>query len=465
MTFHFETNYLIHQVVPVLIETYPGKVNEISDWIYNNFELTKYKPIASEYSPLFEFSTIKSFNLISSVVSGPDIDIINSDPDVMNIYLNRQKNILQAIFPVVPPSEVYNVPIGINIPHPLKGQTGTVSGKYMYFTSMEAIRHLVGADIANQSGYTGNGIKVAVVDTGATWFNEYTRGKIIKQTAIPPIFTDANGHGEWCTSAIVGRKCQDHTFTNINKSPVINQGIAPDATLYSIKGLGYVIGTGSDSMLIRALEIALEDKVNVVSCSWGGSASGLNKPEDSPYYNVFNKLLSANIIPVVAAGNSGPKSNTIADPGDLPNVLTVGATNVVSNPSPFGEAGTVAEFSSRGPTNWATIKPDIVGPGAIIDSGITGVLSGAYTHWVHEAQALAGTSMATPIIAGLITLMDQAFYQNMNRYMTLNDIQDMFNTLPSSYYYNYEKNNQFGYGFLTWNWFTEYMKIKYGIII
>ncbi|MEM3872114.1 MAG: S8 family serine peptidase [Nitrososphaeria archaeon] len=454
----------MNSVVPVLIQSSPNKTSEIADWIYNNYELTKYKPIASEYSPLFLFNTITDFNLISAVISGPAIETIASDPDVKNVFLNRQKTILQTIFPVAPASNTYNAPYAITVPRPLQGQSGTVSGKYMYFTSMETIRQLVGADIANQSGYTGKGMKVAVVDTGGTWFNEYTRGKIIKQTAIPPILTDANGHGEWTISAIVGNKCQDYTFTNINNSPVINQGIAPDVTLYSIKGLGFVVGTGSDSMLINALSMAMKDGVNVVSCSWGGSASGIMTPEDSPYYDVFNTLVNNGIIPVVAAGNSGPNSNTIADPGDLPNVLTVGATNVVSNPSPFGQAGTVADFSSRGPTNWGTIKPDIVGPGAIIDSGITGVLSGAYTHWVHEAQALAGTSMATPIVAGLITLMNQAFYLNLGRYMTLFDVQNMINTSLIDYK-NFIPNNQFGYGFLTWPVFVKYMKTEYGLNI
>jgi len=466
MTYRFENNYLMNSVVPVLIQSQPDKFEEISNWIYSNFDLSKYMSIFNEYSPLFNFTTIPSFNMVSALVSGPSIEIISSDTNVKNVYLNKQKSILQTIFPTVPAEGVYSAPFSISMQRPSQGQTGTVSGKYMYFTSMQWIRTLVGADVANSAGYTGKGVKVGVVDTGASYYGSMVSGKIIKQTAIPPIYTDANGHATWVTSAIVGRTIEDHTFSYINNTPVVNEGIAPSCTLYSIKGLGFVVGTGSDAMLIKGLEIAMQDGVNVVSNSWGGSATNLTSPEDSPYYDVFNTMVNKGIIPLQAAGNSGPESGTIADPGDLPNVLTVGATNVVTNPSPFGQAGTVADFSSRGPAfpnSLNLIKPDFVAPGAIIDNGISGVLSAAYTHWVHSMQAIAGTSMATPIAAGLITLMDQAFNQYMGRYMTINDIHDMFNTLPLNFLDNYEKNNQFGYGFLTWSLFVQYMKMKYDV--
>jgi len=89
---------------------------------------------------------------------------------------------------------------------------------------------------------------------------------------------------------------------------------------------------------------------DVVSCSWGGSAAGLKQPQDSVFYKPTKIMVDSGQVVVFAAGNSGPNPNTIDDPGDLPDVLTVGAYNAVDNSSQpsFGPAGMVAGFSSRG---------------------------------------------------------------------------------------------------------------------
>jgi hypothetical protein len=437
----------VRPATPIIVQTYPEHTEEVGNFIMNNLDLTAYKPIVSEQG-FYGFSILKKFNQITTVVSGPDIEDLKNDPGIEAIFPDNLVFVKQ-LFPTVPPEGTFYAPIGFNRPT-LKG--GSVSGRYMYFTSMEWIKKLIGADVANAKGYTGVNTSVAVVDTGGTYMNSMTAGKIIKQTVIPGVFTDANGHGEWCTSAIAGRRVVDNTFTMINQKPVVNEGVAPGTTLFSIKALGFVIGTGSNSMLLKGLHMALEDGVNIISCSWGGSASGLNNPQDSVFYSAYDTIVKAGIIPVQAAGNSGPNPNTIDDPGDLPNVLTVGATNAVSNPKPFGPAGYVSDFSSRGPTNWGATKPDVVIPTTITDSAITGVLSAAYTHYVHNMQALAGTSMSTPVAAGLIALMDQAYFKQTQKYMTLNDV---FNMLTSVYGNN--KTNDYGYGLLSWNVFEEWM--------
>ncbi|MGC9079747.1 MAG: S8 family peptidase [Nanopusillaceae archaeon] len=440
---YLKSSDFVRAALPVIVQTNPQHTEEIGDFIRTNLDISTYKPILSEPG-FYSFSILKRFNQITTVISGPDANELLQEPNIEAVYPDNL--IFVKAFPIVPPEGVFYTPVGIQ-------RHGTSRAKYMYFTSMEWVKRLIGADVANSKGYIGNGVSVAVVDTGGTYMNSMTAGKIIKQTVIPGVFTDANGHGEWCASAIAGRRAVDNVFTAINQKQVINEGVAPGVTLYSIKALGFVIGTGSNSMLLKGLHMALEDGVNIISCSWGGSASGLKMPEDSVFYSAYNTIVQAGIIPVQAAGNSGPNPNTIDDPGDLPNVLTVGSTNAVSNPSPFGPAGYVSDFSSRGPTNWGAIKPDVVAPTTITDSAITGMLSGAYTHVVHNMQALAGTSMSTPVVAGLIALMNDAFHKQTGRYLTLTDIFDMLTAI-----YGSKKTNDYGYGLMSWDVFEQWMQ-------
>lgn len=98
---------------------------------------------------------------------------------------------------------------------------------------------------------------------------------------------------------------------------------------------------------------------------------------------------------VVAAGNSGPNSETIMSPGNSSSVITVGAINDrnarASNDYP------IAPFSSRGPTKEGLEKPDLVAPGVNINSLSNTNLSGY--------KSLSGTSMATPMVSGSLAVL------------------------------------------------------------
>lgn len=113
---------------------------------------------------------------------------------------------------------------------------------------------------------------------------------------------------------------------------------------------------------------------HIVSNSWGG------KGGQTFYDSVIRSWRAAGIIPVFAAGNSGPNCGSIGSPGDNQDVISVGATT---------QDDVLAAFSSVGPnTRGSNYKPDIVAPGARIRS--------ATAQTDMSFGELSGTSMATP---------------------------------------------------------------------
>jgi len=136
------------------------------------------------------------------------------------------------------------------------------------------------------------------------------------------------------------------------------------------------------------------DMPDVILNSWGIPTS-IMTPCDETFYQVIDNVEAAGIVTVFAAGNEGPDPMSIRLPANRAssplNSFSVGAID--------GSTNIIANFSSRGPSSCDTsqMKPEVVAPGVSIFSSTKG---GGYL-------LKSGTSMAAPLIAGMVALLRQ----------------------------------------------------------
>src|SRR5207244_6295971 len=99
-------------------------------------------------------------------------------------------------------------------------------------------------------------------------------------------------------------------------------GIAPGAWLgnYNVFPGGVLDARNEDNL--KAVDAAIEDGIDVLNLSLGGSFHGNN----DLLANVLDNAVDAGLVVAVAAGNSGPGAGTLESPGRAPKVITVGAS-------------------------------------------------------------------------------------------------------------------------------------------
>ncbi|MCI4432041.1 MAG: S8 family serine peptidase [Nitrosopumilus sp.] len=171
----------------------------------------------------------------------------------------------------------------------------------------------VGANIPQLEGIKGNGIKVAIIDTGVDFnhpdlYGWGPDGKVVGgynfiQEGKPPL--DTNGHG----TQVAGIIAADGHLV----------GVAPKAKIlaYKVSENGEAV---SSDLIIKAIDKAIEDGADIINISLGVNQT--NEKID----NAVNKALEKEIFVVTAAGNDGPTPRTIGSPGRDFGSVTVGAT-------------------------------------------------------------------------------------------------------------------------------------------
>ena len=406
-----------------------AEIHPILDEMFSVFPI--FEKIPTELIS-YPANLIEKFDMLATLLTRDMVFDLADDRRVEAIFYDKLMYAFQ--FPIVPEEGIFTIPVR-------KGE--------LTFTTTWFTRYPLGLNKAHGLGYWGRGSKVAIVDTGCARWHEQLRGRVKQESAMRGQYTDINGHGTWCASCIAGYEGIDEAMSRLTGSTIRALGMAPEADVLCIKSLGYGVGVGKTSDIIKGIEIATQSNVNIISMSLGGDAKE-KRPEEDPYHSVMNRIIELGIIPVVAAGNSGPNQNTISSPGDLPRVLTVGAYNPLT--------GEMAGFSSRGPTNWGDIKPDCVAPGVNVYSGTAGVCDKAEDNRMTGYSPLSGTSMATPHVAGALAIYNQIMVDKLGIFLTTNEVKKMLEVTATT-----EKSNDFGWGAPTFDRFEYYLSTEYGV--
>lgn len=366
----------------------------------------------------------------------------------------------------------------------LPGLEGVFANKqleyYMLHESVPSIR----ADAVHVAGITGRGIGVAILDSGIDGlynpdvaYPQYTvanvkvlynqndlftfgkdapkpirKGATIVTPNIPNSETSV-GHGTHVAGIVAGRGTASSGYYT---------GVAPGANLIGI-------GTGDILFVFFALagfdyilDHQQEYNIKVVNNSWG--TTGAFDPKD-PINEATKKLSNRGITVVFAAGNEGPGPNTLNPYSAAPWVISVAAGCKIGVADPTTSEShcmlddgsdplvptdneprdhVLADFSSRGVPGDPLYHPDITAPGVHIVStrASTGTVLNALDA-NHDARicnisavdeafytCASGTSMASPHIAGVVALMQEAAGGRLSPSQVLNALTSTARPLP-----------------------------------
>ncbi|WP_067428694.1 S8 family peptidase [Nocardioides jensenii] len=245
----------------------------------------------------------------------------------------------------------------------------------------------IGAPTAWEAGFDGDGVTVAVLDTGVDSAHPDLAGRVSESRNFSDSSDAADhfGHGTHVAATIGGSG---------NGSDGLRKGVAPGSDILSGKVLDDT-GNGYESDIIEAMEWAVAADADVVNMSLGGG------PTDGtdPLSQAVNELsATSDSLFVVSAGNDGPGASTIGTPGSADASLTVGAVD---------RDESLADFSSRGPRlGDLAIKPDLTAPGVdIVAARASGTTMGTPVDALYTSAS--GTSMAAPHVSGAAVLLAQ----------------------------------------------------------
>ena len=259
------------------------------------------------------------------------------------------------------------------------------------------------AELANNSlGLDGSGEKISFTDTGIDQDHPDIVGRIAgvyTQYGLDPSPADSNGgHGTHVALTIAGDGSVDSSAT----------GIAPEAYIvaYALEhdptGIFGRIGSIYD-----ILNHAEQEGSRVAVNAWGLNGNYGAYTADSRSVDIFVHD-NPEFLPIFSAGDDpGQNASKVMAPSTGKNVLSIGASN--TSPS-----GSVANFSSLGPTLDNRVKPDLVAPGVSICSGRAqeaaipvgwSCATGAHANGNDMYMSLSGSSQGTAVAGGSVSLI------------------------------------------------------------
>ncbi len=292
----------------------------------------------------------------------------------------------------------------------LAGKNDNVIPEY---TTMYDVAEIMGIDQVWKDGITGQGVGVALIDSGVAVVNGLTKsGKVINGVDLSfesqdpgRRFIDTYGHGTHMAGIIAARDDNNAAPGHLHNANRYN-GIAPDANIINVKVASYN-GATDVSQVIAGIDWVVDHKDNhnirVLNLSFG--TDGVQDYLIDPLTYAVEVAWHNGIVVVVAAGNGG-NNKFLTNPAYDPFVIAVGSvdTNVVSN----SNDDVVSDFSQCGN---ALRGVDVVAPGRSI---LSLRAPGSYSDVQNQSAVVdqrffkgSGTSQATAVVSGLAALMIQ----------------------------------------------------------
>jgi subtilisin family serine protease len=249
----------------------------------------------------------------------------------------------------------------------------------------------VRAKKAWDKGYTGEGVVVAVIDTGVDLDHQDLAGNIWRNTGETEcgnnVDDDGNGYIDDCFGWDFSDNDNDPNPGHFHGTHVAGSvaavlddsgvvGVAPGAKIMPIKVFSDDAEQATTADILSGMDYAVQNGAHILSMSLGSITLC---PDGSAFYIFAERAKSSGVMVIAASGNSGP--NIPSTPAVCSNVYSVGATN---------SSGGLASFSSY----WEETL-DFVAPGVKVASTMP---DGKYAY-------LSGTSMAAPHVSGVAALI------------------------------------------------------------
>ncbi len=236
---------------------------------------------------------------------------------------------------------------------------------------------------ADQTAFNGEGIRLAILDTGLDLDHpDFSNRKIEARSFVDgESVQDENGHGTHCAGIAAGPQ---------QPADAPRYGVGAGVQLYIGKVLGND-GGGGDGSVLDGINWAIENGCQIVSMSLGSPAA-----EGDAYSQIFEtaakRALAAGTLIIAAAGNDSRRPEHIAPvshPANCPSIMAVAAVDKHMAIAPFSSGGLNADGGAV----------DIAGPGVDV-----------FSSWPlpERYRSISGTSMATPFVAGVAALYAQA---------------------------------------------------------
>jgi subtilisin family serine protease len=359
-------------------------------------------------------------------------------PDLKGLKVRYKYHLISGVAGDARPSEVMRL-----------ASSNAVKG--IYLDGLARVAEPINADLGNETicpatiinadklwakGIDGRGVTVAILDSGIDKNHPDLAGRVVGEKNFvedEATTDDLLGHGTLVSGLVAGSGAA---------SGGKYKGVAPGASLLNVKVINKA-GDGRLSDIIAGIEWALDNNADILSLSLGGMNLGETNP---PITMAADNAVDAGVVVCVAAGNRNNTQSPVStgtsslvearadsrnvdmgmfdisqsrghdrevllllllvplapglidSPGDGVKVITLGASDLFDR---------IASFSGSGPTRDGRTKPSVVAPGVNVASTVPPGLENLDYLDIYYAKQ-SGTSLSTPVAAGLAALLLQA---------------------------------------------------------